>query len=53
MLVFGEEAGTFHMLHNMLYNDGFHSLACNAGEETQIMWHLWVAKNEIVVLRIP
>ena len=32
MLVFGEEAITFHMLHNMLSNDGFHSLACNAGE---------------------
>ena len=32
MLVFGEEAVTFHMLHNVLSNDGFHSLACNAGE---------------------
>ena len=31
MLVFGKEAITFHMLHNMLSNDGFHSLACNAG----------------------
>ena len=28
MLVFGEESITFHMLSN----DGFHSLACNAGE---------------------
>ena len=32
MLVFGEEAITFHMLHIMLSNDGFHSLAYNAGE---------------------
>ena len=32
MLVFGEEAITFHMLHNMLSNDGFHSFAYNAGE---------------------
>ena len=29
MLVFREEAVTFHMLHNMLSNDEFHSLACN------------------------
>ena len=32
MLMFGEEAATFHMLHNMFYTYGFHSLACNAGE---------------------
>ena len=32
MLVFGEEAITFHMLHKMHSNDGFHSLACIAGE---------------------
>ena len=32
MLMFGEETITFHMLQNMLSNDGFHSLACNAGE---------------------
>ena len=32
MLVFGEETVTFHMLHNMLSNDRFHSIACNAGD---------------------
>ena len=28
----GEEAITFIMLYNMLSNEGFHSIACNAGE---------------------
>ena len=32
MLVFGEEAITFYMLHNMLSNDGFYSFVYNAGE---------------------
>ena len=35
--MFGEEAVTFHMLHNMISNDGFHSLACNAGEANKLL----------------
>ena len=37
MLVFGEDAVTFHMLHNMLSNNGFHSLACNAGDANRFI----------------
>ena len=29
-MVFGQLAVSFHMLHNVLFNDGFHRLVCNA-----------------------
>ena len=32
MLVFGEETVIYNMLHNIISNDGFHSIACNAGD---------------------